>query len=163
MLPVRQVRTLCLPCQRKGEILKTPSPRVPLLRAVSRISSGVVGTSRNLSPIMHASSIKPISEKSNRLPLPAIIYLTLAVLLLAWSGFFTMDFLLSGVYTFPRTSRAITLTFAVIILSYEFIYKEHLTQYSSITGILPLKVVFYSCIIPYVIGSLVLLMLGNLN
>ena len=112
---------------------------------------------------MNASSIKPISEKDCRLPLSAIIYLVLAVLLLAWSGFFTMDFLLSGLYTFPRTSRAITLTFAAVILSYEFIYKEHLTRYSSMTGILPLKVVFYSCIIPYMVGSLMLLMLVNLK
>ena len=112
---------------------------------------------------MSTSSIKPILEKGNRLPLPAVIHLILAMLLLAWSGFFTMDFLLSGAYTFPRTSRAITLTFAAIILSYEFIYKEHLTRYSSMTGILPLKVVFYSCIIPYIIGNLMLLMLINLN
>ena len=112
---------------------------------------------------MSTSPIGPVSEKSSHLPLPAVIHLIVAILLLAWSGFFTMDFLLSGAYTFPRTGRAIALTFAVIILSYEFIYKEHLTQYSSITGILPLKVVFYSCIIPYVIGSLMLLMLGNLN
>ena len=117
---------------------------------------------RDLVPIMSIPSIQPISEKDSRLPLPAIIHLILAVLLLAWSGFFTMDFLLSGAYTFPRTSRAFTLTFAVIILSYEFIYKEHLTRYSSMTGILPLKVVFYSCIIPYMAGSLVLLTLVNL-
>ena len=74
-----------------------------------------------------------------------------------------MDFLLSGVYTFPRTSRAITLTLAVIILSYEFIYKEHLTRYSQMTGILPQKVVFFSCIIPYMVGTLALLMLVNLG
>jgi len=101
----------------------------------------------------------PVSEKVHRLPLPAIIHLVLAVLLLTWSGFFTMDFLLSGVFTFPRTSRAITLTFAVIILSYEFIFEEHRTRYSSMTGIPPLKVVLYSCIIPYMVGSLALLML----
>ena len=112
---------------------------------------------------MSVSSIQPISEKSNRLPLPAIIHLILAVLLMAWSGFFTMDFLLSGMYTFPRASQAITLTFAMIILSYEFIYKEHLAQYSTMTKILPIKVVFYSCIIPYMIGGLALLLLGNLN
>ena len=108
-------------------------------------------------------SIQQMSEKSHRWPLAAIIHLAIAVPLLAWSGFFTMDFLLSGVYTFPRSSRAITLTLAVIILSYEFIYKEHLTRYSSMTGILPLKVVFYSCIIPYMVGSLALLMLVNLS
>ncbi len=108
---------------------------------------------------MNVSS-PPISEKGNRLPLSAMLQLVLAVLLLTWSGFFTMDFLLSGVFTFPRTSRAITLTFAVIILSYEFIYEEHRTRYSSITGIPPLKVVLYSCMIPYMVGSLALLILA---
>ncbi len=109
------------------------------------------------------ASIQPTPEKASRLPLSAILHLVLAVFLLAWSGFFTMDFLLSGVYTFPRTSRAITLTLAVLILSYEFIYKEHLARYSSITGILPLKVVLYSCIIPYMIGSVALLVLIHLS
>ena len=107
-----------------------------------------------------SASIQPIVDTSHRLPLSAIIHLILAVLLLAWSGFFTTDFLLSGVYTFPRTSRALTLTLAVLIFSYEFIYKEHLTRYASMTGILPLNVVFYSCMIPYMVGSLTLLMLS---
>jgi hypothetical protein len=102
----------------------------------------------------------PVPEKVNRLPLSAIIHMVLAVCLLAWSGFFTMDFLLSGVFTFPRTSRVITLTFAVMILSYEFIYEEHRTRFSSITGTPPLKVVLYSCMIPYMVGSLALLMLA---
>ncbi len=105
------------------------------------------------------ASTQPISKKGSRLPLSAMINLILAVCLLTWSGFFTMDFLLSGVFTFPRTSRAFTLTFAVIILSYEFIYEEHRTRYSLMTGIPPLKVVLYSCIIPYMVGSLALLML----
>jgi len=100
-----------------------------------------------------------IPEKHHRLPVSAKINLVLAVCLLAWSGFFTMDFLLSGVFTFPRTSRAITLTLAVIILSYEFIYEEHRTRYSSITGIPALNVVLYSCMIPYMVGSVALLML----
>jgi hypothetical protein len=111
---------------------------------------------------MNASG-QPIFEKSQRWPLAAIIHLLLAVPLLAWSGFFTMDFILSGVYTFPRTSRGITLTFAMIILSYEFIYKEHLTRYTPITGIPAGKVVLYSCVIPYMVGILGLLMLVYLS
>ncbi len=112
---------------------------------------------------MMSTSTQPVPDKTHRWPLPAIIHIALAVPLLAWSGFFTLDFLLSGVYTFPRTSRAITLTLAVIILSYEFIYKEHLARYSSITGILPQKIVLYSCIIPYMVGSLALLTLVLLS
>ena len=104
-----------------------------------------------------------ISEKSPRWPLSAIIHLLLAVPLLTWSGFFTMDFILSGIYTFPRMSRGITLTLAVIILSYEFIYKEHLTRYAPITGIPALKVVLYSCVIPYMVGILGLVLLVYLS
>ena len=96
-----------------------------------------------------------------KLPLSALVNLALAFLLSAWSGFFTMDFMLSGVYTWPRSSRVITLTFAVIILVYEFIYKEHQARHAAITGIAPLNVVFYSCLIPYILGSLALLALIN--
>lgn len=97
------------------------------------------------------------------LSVSATTHLAIAVLVFSWSGFFTTDFLLSGVYTWPRSSRAIALTLAALILSYEFIYKEHLTRYSFLTGILPMKVVFYSCILPYMVGSLTLLILVNLS
>lgn len=94
-----------------------------------------------------------------QLPLSALVTLALAVILSAWSGFFTMDFILSGVYTWPRSSRVITLTFAVVILVYEFLYKEHQTRHAAVTGVVPLKVVVYSCLIPYMAGSLALLTL----
>ncbi len=98
-----------------------------------------------------------------KLPIAALVNLALAILLSAWSGFFTMDFILSGVYTWPRSSRVMTLTFAVIILVYEFIYKEHRTQYAALTGIAPLKVVVYSCVLPYMAGTLALLTLVNFS
>lgn len=98
-----------------------------------------------------------------KLPLSALVNLALAFLLSVWSGFFTMDFILSGVYTWPRSSRVITLTFAVIILVYEFIYKEHQTRHAALTGVAPLNVVFYSCVLPYMTGTLALLTLINFN
>lgn len=98
-----------------------------------------------------------------QLPLSAIAKLVLAVLLSVWSGFFTMDFLLSGIYTWPRSSRVVTLTAAVIILVYEFIYKEHQARHAVVTGIPPLKMVVYTCMIPYMLGTLVLLALINLG
>jgi hypothetical protein len=94
-----------------------------------------------------------------KLPLSAIVNLVLAVLLSAWSGFFTMDFLLSGIYTWPRSSRVVTLTAAVIILVYEFIYKEHQARHAAVTNTPPLKLVVYTCMIPYMLGTLVLLVL----
>ncbi len=106
-------------------------------------------------------SIRPLPETACRLPPSAIIHVILAALVLAWSGFFTMDFILSGIYTWPRSSRVVALTCATIILTREFIYKEHQTRYTAVTGVIPLKVVFYCCIIPYVVGSLALLALIN--
>jgi len=97
-----------------------------------------------------------------KLPLSAIVSLVLAVLLSVWSGFFTMDFLLSGIYTWPRSSRVVTLTCAVIILVYEFIYKEHQTRHAAVTGIAPLRMVVYACMIPYALGTLALLALISL-
>ena len=101
----------------------------------------------------------PDSQGFGKLPLSARVTLVLAVLLSAWSGFFTMDFVLSGVYTWPRSSRVITLTCAVVILVYEFIYKEHQTRYTAVTGIVAGKVTFYVCLIPYLLGSLALVAL----
>ncbi|MCY4613181.1 MAG: hypothetical protein OXB94_06135 [Nitrospira sp.] len=96
-----------------------------------------------------------------KLPLSALVNLALAVLLSAWSGFFTMDFLLSGIYTWPRSSRVVTLTCAVLILVYEFIYKEHQARHAAVTGIAPLRMVVYACMIPYMLGTLALLALLN--
>ncbi len=98
-----------------------------------------------------------------KLPLSALVYLVLAVILSAWSGFFTMDFLLSGIYTWPRSSRVVTLSGAVVILVYEFIYKEHQARHAAMTGIPPLKVVVYTCMLPYMLGTLALLALMNLG
>ena len=98
-----------------------------------------------------------------KLPLSALVNIVLAVLLSTWSGFFTMDFLLSGIYTWPRSSRVVTLTGAVVILVYEFIYKELQTRHAAITGTAPLRVVVYTCMIPYMLGTLALLALINLG
>ena len=86
----------------------------------------------------------------------------IASLVLFWSGFFTTDFLLSGLYTWPRASRVIILTLAVIILSYEFVYKEQRAR-APMIGTSHLKVIFYFCLLPYMAGTLALLGLVNLQ
>ena len=91
------------------------------------------------------------------------IQLVLATIVLFWSGFFTTDFLFSGVYTWPRSSRALTLTLAVIILTYEFVYKEQRAQSMAFSNTRHLKLVFYCCVLPYMLGSLALLTLGSLG
>ncbi|HSN04971.1 hypothetical protein ACO9S2_09970 [Nitrospira sp. NS4] len=84
----------------------------------------------------------------------------LAPLILVFSGFFTANFVISVQYTWPRTSRVLALTLTVLILSYEFVYKEQLAR-----GIAPERartVVLYACVVPYLIGWLLMLALWKL-
>ena len=88
------------------------------------------------------------------------VRLALAPLILLVSGFFTANFIISGHYTWPRTSRALALTLTVLILSYEFVYKEQLAQ--AATPDRARMVLVYSCVIPYLVGVLVMLVLWKL-
>ena len=91
---------------------------------------------------------------------PITIRFVLAPLILLFSGFFTANFLISGQYTWPRTSRTLALTLTVLILSYEFVYKEQLSLNESPDR--AWSALLYSCAIPYVIGVLVMLALWAL-
>lgn len=87
------------------------------------------------------------------------VRLVIAPLILLSSGFFTADFLLSGLYTWPRTSRVLVLTLTIIILSYEFVYKEQRGRQADPAG--PVRALLYSCMIPYALGALALLVLAR--
>ncbi len=76
----------------------------------------------------------------------------IAPLILFLSGFFTADFALSGVYTWPRTSRVLVLTVTIAVLTYEFVYKEHRALKPDAPGSLAVKAILYSCLIPYTLG-----------
>lgn len=84
----------------------------------------------------------------------------LAPLLFVSSGFFTSNFIMSGHYTWPRTSRVFVLTLTLLILAYEFIYKDHAVPAASPDR--AFKAVLYSCVIPYVLGVLMMLALAKL-
>lgn len=86
----------------------------------------------------------------------------IAPLLLFSSGFFTADFLLSGLYTWPRTSRVLVLTLTVGVLSYEFVYKEQRARCSGPPGDRPLKALLYSCMVPYALGALTIMGLARM-
>ena len=88
--------------------------------------------------------------------------LVIAPVVLFVSGFFTADFLFSGQYTWPRSSRIVVLTLTILVLSYEFVYKEQRARHSSRAGDRPLRALLYSCAIPYVVGALALLGLARL-
>ena len=81
----------------------------------------------------------------------------LAPAILAISGFFTANFLVSGQYTWPRTSRVLALTLTLLVLSYEFVYKEQVAITGSVQQ--ARNAVLYACVIPYAVGALLMLVL----
>ena len=101
--------------------------------------------------------------KAWRLPRSRTVQLIIAVAVLYWSGFFTLEFFLRGVLTWPQGSRVVTLTLACIILGYEFVYKEAKSQPRPAPDSSPLKTVCYSCLIPYMLGGMTLLALITLR
>lgn len=86
----------------------------------------------------------------------AIRYALAPVILLS-SGFFTANFLISGQYTWPRTSRALALTLTLLVLSYEFVYKEQRTRTGSRDQ--ANSALLYACVIPYAIGVVIMVIL----
>jgi len=84
----------------------------------------------------------------------------LAPLILLFSGYFTANFIISGSYTWPRTSRTVGLMLTVLILSHEFVYKEQLLRNESPGR--ARSALLYSCVLPYVLGWLVMLVLWAL-
>ena len=92
--------------------------------------------------------------------IPNVVRFVLAPTVLFFSGFFTTNFLISGQYTWSRTTQTVALTLAVLILSHEFVYKEHLSLNGSSSR--AWSVLLYSCVLPYVIGASVVLALWAL-
>lgn len=84
----------------------------------------------------------------------------LAPLILLFSGFFTANFIISGEYTWPRTSRTLALTLTVLILSREFVYKEQLSRNRPPDR--ARLALLYSCVLPYLLGVVVMLILWAL-
>ncbi len=93
----------------------------------------------------------------------SIVRLFVAPLLTAFGGFITADFLLHGVYTWPRTSRIFVLSLTLAVLAYEFIYKEQRLLYPEPTDGRPLKAVLSSCVAPYAFGMALLFALVRLT
>jgi hypothetical protein len=67
---------------------------------------------------------------------------------------------MSGLYTWPRTSRLLALTLTLVVLSYEFVYKEQVEATGS--GSQARTAVLYACIVPYAVGVIVMLALWKL-
>lgn len=88
-----------------------------------------------------------------------VVRILLAPVICCWSGLFTADFVLSGYYTWPRTSRVFVLTITLVILAYEFVYKEQRTREVPGSEARARRAVLYSCVIPYAVGVGLLLLL----
>jgi hypothetical protein len=88
------------------------------------------------------------------------VRLALAPLILLVAGFFTANFVVSGQYSWPLTSRALVLTLTVLIFCYEFVYKEQLSR--NVSSDRAKAALLYCCIIPYVIGWAIMLVLWKL-
>lgn len=91
------------------------------------------------------------------------VRLVIAPVICLCIGFFTADFLLSGFYTWPRTSRVLALTLTAAILAYEFVFKEQYARLGTAAGDRPIKALLYSCLIPYAVGFLALMGLARLT
>jgi len=74
-------------------------------------------------------------------------------------GFFTLDFILSGEYTWGRTLRTFTLCLSLAVLAYEFVYRELQSRYPDWTGQRLLNHVLGYAVIPFVSGMGLLLLL----
>ncbi len=81
-----------------------------------------------------------------------LVRTVLAPILCLWSGFFSADFVLSGAYTWPRTSRIFVLTITLVILGYEFVYKAQRTRAIPDAEARAWQAVRHACVIPYVLG-----------
>ena len=86
----------------------------------------------------------------------------IAPIILLISGFSTADFVLSGIYTWPRTSKVLVLTITIAVLSYEFVYKEQRTLKPDSSEAFAARALLYSCLIPYAVGVVALIAFAKL-
>lgn len=77
----------------------------------------------------------------------------------AIGGFFTLDFILSGQYTWGRTLRTFVLSLSLLILAYEFVYRDLQARYPEWTGPRLLKSVLGYSVFPFFGGMALLLLL----
>ena len=77
----------------------------------------------------------------------------------AIGGFFTLDFLLSGQYTWGRTLRIFVLSLSLLVLAYEFVYRDLQARHPKWTGRRLLNHVLGYSVVPFFGGMALLLLL----
>ena len=78
----------------------------------------------------------------------------------AVGGFFTLDFLLSGQYTWGRTLRTFVLFLSNLILAYEFVYRDLQVRHPEWPGRRLFKSVMAYSVTPFAVGMAALLILS---
>ncbi len=91
------------------------------------------------------------------------LYYVLSPLLCAFSGFHLTSYLLVGLYTWPRTSRVLVLTFGTLIFVYEFIFKSQAPQFASGKVWSQGEWVLYTSVIPFACGVGALMTLAGFS
>lgn len=74
-------------------------------------------------------------------------------------GFFIVDFLLSGHYTWGRSLRTLAITLSNLVLAYEFVYRDLQTTHPEWPSSRLLKAVTAYSIIPFTGGVAAILIL----
>ena len=77
----------------------------------------------------------------------------------AAGGFFILDFLLSGQYTWGRTLRTFVLALSNLILAFEFVYRDLQAQHPDWSGSRLWKNVLVYSVIPFTVGMVALFLL----
>lgn len=77
----------------------------------------------------------------------------------AAGGFFILDFLISGQYTWGRTLRTLVLVLGNLILAYEFVYRDLQTQHPAWPNEKLVGRVMIHSVIPFAVGVVALLVL----
>ena len=81
----------------------------------------------------------------------------------AAGGFFILDFLLSGQYTWGRTLRTFVLALSNLILAFEFVYRDLQAQHPDWPGNRLAKSLLVYSVIPFAVGMAALLLLQGVT
>ena len=77
----------------------------------------------------------------------------------AVGGFFILDFLLSGIYTWGRTLRTFVLFMSNLVLAYEFVYRDLQARHTDWSDQRLLKSVLTYSVFPFCVGMAGLVLL----
>lgn len=91
-------------------------------------------------------------------------FLTVCIPIFHWTGgFFLLEFVLSGQYTWGRTLRTFALVMGNVVMAYEFVYREQETLHPEWPQRLLVKTVLRYSVGPFALGLAVALLVWMLR